>query len=183
MGSRDRLVTAASTVFMERGYHGATIADILDESDLPKGSLYHHFPNGKADLGLAAALDAEKQITALINTTFRASQTWRAAIELFCGRLAALFDRTELGSRCPVASILLDGHQPLSARQEANRIYETWIEVTVENLELLDAPDPRETAEKLMVMLQGTWVIARASGNSDKLRNLPNLVLGKAYGA
>lgn len=177
--SRDRLVTAANVVFMERGYHGATIADILDASGVPKGSLYHHFPNGKADIGLAAAQDAGKQMASLIDATFEASQTWQAAIDLFCERLATLFERTDQGSRCPVASILLDGHQPPSSREEANIIYNHWIDVTASNLERLDAPNPRETAEKLLVLLQGSWVIARASGSGDKLRDLPNLVLGK----
>ena len=46
--SRDRLVTAATRLFRQRGYDGTGLAEILSEAGVPKGSLYHHFPDGKA---------------------------------------------------------------------------------------------------------------------------------------
>ena len=53
--TKDRLILAAATLFRTRGYHGVGLADVLAEAKAPKGSLYHHFPNGKSDLALAAA--------------------------------------------------------------------------------------------------------------------------------
>src|SRR5258708_30706992 len=49
---RDILIAAAA-VFQERGYQGATMADIARRVNLTAGSLYHHFPAGKRDLLLA----------------------------------------------------------------------------------------------------------------------------------
>jgi AcrR family transcriptional regulator len=49
---RDRIVTAALRVFGDRGYHGATIADVVRESDLSVGAIYTYF-KGKDDLFLA----------------------------------------------------------------------------------------------------------------------------------
>ena len=49
---RERIVTAALRVFGERGYHGATIADVVRESGLSVGSIYTWF-KGKDDLFLA----------------------------------------------------------------------------------------------------------------------------------
>ena len=54
MGSKERLVAAALSLFQTNGYHGVAISDILDATDLPKGSLYHHFPGGKEELAIAA---------------------------------------------------------------------------------------------------------------------------------
>ena len=53
--TKDRLIHAAATLFRTRGYHGVGLADVLADAKAPKGSLYHHFPNGKSDLALAAA--------------------------------------------------------------------------------------------------------------------------------
>ncbi|MEC7259688.1 MAG: helix-turn-helix domain-containing protein, partial [Pseudomonadota bacterium] len=53
--TKDRLIHAASDLFRRRGYAGVGIAEILNAAGAPKGSLYHHFPNGKADLALATA--------------------------------------------------------------------------------------------------------------------------------
>ena len=48
---RDRLVRAATTVFAQKGYHGATIADVVARSGLSVGAIYTHF-RGKDELFL-----------------------------------------------------------------------------------------------------------------------------------
>lgn len=49
---RERIVSAALRVFGDRGYHGATIADVVRESGLSVGAIYTYF-KGKDDLFLA----------------------------------------------------------------------------------------------------------------------------------
>src|SRR5512144_2017369 len=49
---RTRIVEAALRVFAERGFHGATIQDVVRESGLSVGAIYTHF-RGKEDLFLA----------------------------------------------------------------------------------------------------------------------------------
>ncbi len=50
---RDRIVRAATAVFAEKGYHGATIADVVARSGLSVGAIYTHF-RGKDELFLLA---------------------------------------------------------------------------------------------------------------------------------
>jgi AcrR family transcriptional regulator len=50
---RDRIVRAATVVFAEKGYHGATIADVVARSGLSVGAIYTHF-RGKDELFLLA---------------------------------------------------------------------------------------------------------------------------------
>jgi AcrR family transcriptional regulator len=40
---RDRIIRAAVAVFAEKGYHGATIADVVRRSGLSVGAIYTHF--------------------------------------------------------------------------------------------------------------------------------------------
>ena len=40
---RDRIVRAAVAVFGEKGYHGATIADVVERSGLSVGAIYTYF--------------------------------------------------------------------------------------------------------------------------------------------
>jgi AcrR family transcriptional regulator len=42
---RDRIITAAVTVFADKGYHRATIADVVQRSGLSVGAIYTHFRN------------------------------------------------------------------------------------------------------------------------------------------
>ncbi|HEX6868598.1 MAG TPA: TetR/AcrR family transcriptional regulator [Candidatus Limnocylindrales bacterium] len=50
---RDRIVRAATAVFAEKGYHGATIADVVARSGLSVGAIYTYF-RGKDELFLLA---------------------------------------------------------------------------------------------------------------------------------
>lgn len=68
---RQDVLLAAAAVFQERGYEGATMADIARKVNLTPGSLYHHFPAGKRDLllevlntGLDAVLERLDHILA-----------------------------------------------------------------------------------------------------------------------
>jgi AcrR family transcriptional regulator len=46
---RDRILAAAGRVFAEKGYHNATIADVVSESGLSVGAIYTYF-SGKDEL-------------------------------------------------------------------------------------------------------------------------------------
>ncbi len=46
--TRDQLLATARTAFGEHGYEGTSIAEILDEAGVTRGSLYHHFATKEA---------------------------------------------------------------------------------------------------------------------------------------
>ena len=46
--TRDRILQAAMDVFAERGYHRATVDDIVSASESSKGAFYHYFQNKQA---------------------------------------------------------------------------------------------------------------------------------------
>ena len=50
--TREELLAAARTVFLRRGFHGATLDEIADEAGYTKGAVYSNFV-GKDDLYLA----------------------------------------------------------------------------------------------------------------------------------
>jgi TetR/AcrR family transcriptional repressor of lmrAB and yxaGH operons len=47
---RDALLTTATRLFRERGYAGVGVAEMLEASGAPRGSLYFHFPGGKEQI-------------------------------------------------------------------------------------------------------------------------------------
>lgn len=50
--TRERILEAAQSTTLEKGFAGMTIDDILEATALTKGAFFHHFKN-KADLGRA----------------------------------------------------------------------------------------------------------------------------------
>ena len=55
--TRERILLAASELFRRQGFAATGLKSILAASDAPYGSLYHFFPGGKEELGVAV-LDA-----------------------------------------------------------------------------------------------------------------------------
>lgn len=52
--ARDRILRAARELFQQRGYFAVGTAEILERAKAPKGSMYHHFPEGKEQLAIAS---------------------------------------------------------------------------------------------------------------------------------
>lgn len=171
--TKDRLIHSAARLFRARGYHGVGLADLLADASAPKGSLYHHFPNGKSDLALAAATWASDEMLRLIATSFDGAETFAKGATTLCYKLAKLFDLTEWDA-CPIAATLFEGPDNAAFRQHAEHIYEGWIaEVHDHATRLgLTPEDAQAKAEHLFVLIQGGWLLARARRNSDVLRQL-----------
>lgn len=61
--ARERLLAAAERVFLERGYAGATVSDIVTAAGVSRASFYVYFPS-KRDVFLALGVDSLTATTA-----------------------------------------------------------------------------------------------------------------------
>ncbi len=96
---RKDILLAAASIFHERGYQGATMADIARRVNLTAGSLYHHFPAGKSDLLLAVlngGLDISlAQIDEVIAAGLSPDATLRRMIE---AHVVSVTENTSVGA-------------------------------------------------------------------------------------
>ncbi|WP_299722621.1 TetR/AcrR family transcriptional regulator [uncultured Tateyamaria sp.] len=171
--TKDRLIHSAATLFRTRGYHGVGLADVLADAQAPKGSLYHHFPNGKSDLAIAAATWASDEMLRLIAASFDGAKTFEAGATTLCYKLAKLFDKTGWDT-CPIAATLFEGPDSTDMRAHASHIYEGWIAEVLDHAGRLGLSEDhaKAKAEHLFVLIQGGWMLARARRSSDVLRTL-----------
>ncbi len=51
--TRDRIIVASNELFRRYGYNGTSLSQISAASGATTGSIYHFFPGGKEDLGVA----------------------------------------------------------------------------------------------------------------------------------
>lgn len=175
LSTKDRLIRAASDLFRQRGYAGVGVAEILSAAHAPKGSLYHHFPNGKADLAMAAATWASDGMLRLIAASFEEAETFQDGARTLCHKLARLFDKSGNWDACPVTTALFDGPENTVFRDHSAHLLEGWItEVTHHATRLgADAETAQRLSEHFFVLLQGGWSLARLRKDADSLRNLP----------
>ena len=60
------MLSAAVELFRARGYEGVGVAELLEKSGAPRGSLYFHFPGGKDELAVRLADVSAKEVPPLL---------------------------------------------------------------------------------------------------------------------
>ena len=50
MDKKELILCEAEKLFCEKGYYGLGLSELLKRCDIPKGSFYHYFPDGKIQL-------------------------------------------------------------------------------------------------------------------------------------
>ena len=50
MDKKELILAEAARLFAEKGYYGLGLTELLKRCDIPKGSFYYYFPNGKLQL-------------------------------------------------------------------------------------------------------------------------------------
>ncbi|MDX8349774.1 TetR/AcrR family transcriptional regulator [Cognatiyoonia sp. IB215446] len=176
--TRTKLAVEAGFLFQQKGYHGVGIAEVLERAGVPKGSLYHHYPNGKADLALAAAEIAATEVLRIIDASFDGARDYAYGVTTFCYKLAKYFDIHEGRIGCPVSATLHGGPDNAAFRDALSNIFARWMGRIAHYAEGFgQTPDAAaQSAKRLFLSLEGSWTLARARGDSNVIRQLPALV-------
>src|ERR1700755_891203 len=81
--SRDAMVAGAARLLAERGLQATSFSEVLEATGAPRGSIYHHFPEGKDQLVSAAIEAAGDRAVALLDPL--EGSTAREIAEAFLG--------------------------------------------------------------------------------------------------
>ena len=163
--SRARLVATAKDLFARQGYNGTGLNQLLADARAPKGSFYHHFPDGKEALGAEAVTQAGGEIGALIDRAFAQAGSFREGATRMATFVADWFERTDYAAGCPITSVLLET-APACERLTAAcaAVYDDWTDRVAGHATRLgvDAPHAFDLATGLVLAVEGAWIIARA---------------------
>ncbi len=78
---RALILSNASRLFSQKGYFGVGINEILAACEIPKGSFYHYFPQGKNQLAVEVMIDAYERMERWISEYLFAQS--EDAVEIF----------------------------------------------------------------------------------------------------
>lgn len=70
METKSLIIDIATKLFQQKGYKGVGLNEIIKECNITKGSLYHHFPNGKEELLITCLEFLNEAITSDIASIF-----------------------------------------------------------------------------------------------------------------
>ncbi|WP_319529764.1 TetR/AcrR family transcriptional regulator [uncultured Cohaesibacter sp.] len=169
----EKLVTAAAVMFHKQGYAVTSISEILELAGVPRGSLYHHFPGGKQALAIAAAWQSSDLVVTLIRTSFETAREegkdFKEAIRLICNSFASKYESEDRWQYSPVSGMLLDPTGGEGFHDVTQAIYRVWRQVFIAQSKTFGVTDEQALliAKKLSIILEGAWVMSRATEKSD----------------
>ncbi len=170
--TRDRLVEAAATRMARDGYAATGVKAILTDAAAPYGSLYHHFPGGKAELGAAALRHSGAGFRELVELYFPEGVDLVAAVSGFFAGAAAHLEATDYADACPVATIALETASVIEPmRVAAAEVFESWLAVLDRRLREagVDRDTARDVAVELFCGIEGAFLLARATRSAAPL--------------
>ena len=170
--TRDRIITTSADLFRRHGYNATGVKQIVAEASAPFGSLYHHFPGGKEQLGAEVVRWSGAQYGQLIDLVFDPAPDVVTAVELFFAGAAQTLEETDYADACPIATVALEvasSSEPL--REATAEVFESWVRAAAERFVAagVAVARSRELAIALLAALEGAFVLSRAWRNTEPL--------------
>lgn len=167
---RERMIRSAMLLMGERGVEATSFTDVLEHSGAPRGSIYHHFPGGKAELIEEATRYGgdfiAHTLTALLD---RADPL--AAVEAVIGFWRAALDATSYNAGCPVVAATVEGDRAPAARSQADDAFGRWVELHAEILRRAGVAEERARSLGTLFVsaTEGAVLLSRAQRSTAPL--------------
>ena len=172
-GTRDKMLISAAQVMRERGAAGVTIDAVLARSGAPRGSVYHHFPNGRNQILTEALRYSGDSITAIIDDAVNrgAKALLREIVEYW----EHLLTDGDFSAGCPVvAAAIGSADDGLELSVDAGVILGRWCAALTRAFvaDGFDDADAASLAVMSIAALEGAIVLCRSSRTADPLRQV-----------
>jgi len=172
------LVESASELFSRHGYAATGVKAVLTAAHAPYGSLYHFFPGGKQQLGVAALDHGGARYLAMLEAVYPPGADVVEATTASFVEAADLLESTDYADACPIATIALEvasSDEPM--RTAAAAAFETWLQVLEQRFTEagMTAERARQTAVETFCLMEGAALLARTTRSRTPLQTAGRL--------
>ena len=168
--TRTTMLRSAAELLRERGAAGVTIDAVLARSGSPRGSVYHHFPEGRSQLLREALEFAGDQITEAI--TQAAGGDGTALLRQFTGLWRDALVSSDYTAGSPVlAAAVGSGPDEQQLTAVAGDIFRSWRDASIEAFvrEGFDRGAATALAHTTISALEGAVVLCRSTRSHEPL--------------
>lgn len=172
-GTRDRMLVSAAQVMRERGAAGVTIDSVLARSGAPRGSVYHHFPEGRNQILTEALRYSGDSITATIDRAV--DRGAKALLREFVEYWERLLSECDFTAGCPVvAAAIGSADDEVELSTEAGVILGRWC-TALSRAFVADGFDDSDAGSLAVISisaLEGAIVLCRSTRSVLPLRQV-----------
>ena len=165
-GVKQRMVEGAVVLLAKNGLQATSFADVLAYTGAPRGSVYHHFPDGKEQL-VASAIDlaGDRAIAVLDELE---GQTADEIVARFLSMWRSILERSAFSAGCAVLAVTVATDSPALLDHTAT-VFRNWRGRLALLLESggLGRADAARFAAVLVAASEGAVVLARAEQSME----------------
>jgi len=162
--TRDRILRAAKRLFQQRGYYAVGTAEILEASQAPKGSMYHHFPEGKEQIAIEAVNTIRADVLAMMQQLQAKELSTAAAIRALAKGMAQWLKESQWREGTMLASTTVGSVPDLPKLHAAiKEAFDEWRQHIVKLLsnEGWTKKEATTMANTLLAGIEGAMILAR----------------------
>jgi AcrR family transcriptional regulator len=170
--TRDRILTATNELFRRHGFNGTSIKQITLAAQVPMGSLYHFFPEGKDQLAREAIETSGPAYEQLFEIIADEAANTSEAITNFFEGAAEVLEATGFIDICPIGTVAREvASTNDSLRVSTAKVFASWITAMADRLEAAGVPGPEANglATTVVAALEGGFMLARAARDTAPL--------------
>ncbi|ALG15361.1 TetR family transcriptional regulator [Kibdelosporangium phytohabitans] len=160
------MIHSAVRLLRERGYSGMGFREVVKHSGAPRGSIYHHFPGGKAQLGVEAIGEFGTFVRDVIVAVAAAHPGDPVgALRAFIGAWRQIVEAENYHAGCPVVAVGIEEHEDAPQLMEAVvAAFDQWRTALAELLTSAGVPESRATtmATTAIAATEGAVIMCRA---------------------
>ncbi len=175
--TKARMVEGAARLLATHGLDGTSFSEVLELTGAPRGSVYHHFPEGKDQL-VAAAIDlAGSRALAAVDSW--AGRTPEQVTEAFLDLWRGVLVRSELRAGCAVLAVTVATDSP-DLLGAAAHVFRSWRERLTVLLAAGGHAHPAGFAAMLVAASEGAVVLSRAEQSMEPFELVAEQLLSAA---
>src|SRR5690349_5473834 len=139
--SKDEVLDRLLDAFRDKGYEGASLAELSAATGLNKSSLYHYFPDGKEEMAVEVLAHLDRQLTVGLYEPPKRVKTPAKKLDALLDGIAAFYEN---GRKACLLERLCTSADRARFRRPLQRAFRLWMEA-VEAI-CLEAGLPKKAA-------------------------------------
>jgi AcrR family transcriptional regulator len=172
----ERLVTSAQGLLWDRGYVGTSPKALLDHAGVGQGSMYHHF-TGKADLAAVAIERSAAELREATDATLCSEGTPMERLRRYLLARRSVLRGCRIGRLAYDPEVVRDPMLHTPVKETFDWLVGRIGEVVEESQLAGEVPaglDVGSTAAAIVAVVQGGYVMARATGSPKSFTSAVN---------
>ena len=177
MDTKAYIIETSTELFQQKGYKNVGLNEILKKCKISKGSLYHHFPNGKEELLITCLENLNESIINNIENVFREFSSTKEATKAEIERLIEDFEKEKIVKGYTFSSIVSEMSSfSDSVREVCNRLYKGIQNIFLKKLieDGLSHDEAYSISLIITTSIEGALMLCQTEKSSNPLKTIAN---------